>query len=106
MYGGFHDGPERTPGKNRHQHIERLSHLRFSAVCVDGLRKGLYGPRPERAAAMALLYGCSVEDLYYSVEESRRAAVKKENDLQCILRLLPKASDDTKKQVRQLLENA
>ena len=99
MYGGFHDGSERTPGKNRHQHIERLSHLRFSAVCV-------YGPRPERAAAMALLYGCSVEDLYYSVEESRRAAVKKENDLQCILRLLPKASDDTKKQVRLLLENA
>lgn len=78
----------------------------FPPSALTAYEKGLYGPRPERAAAMALLYGCSVEDLYYSVEESRRAAVKKENDLQCILRLLQKASDDTKKQVRLLLENA
>lgn len=78
----------------------------FPPSALTAYEKGLYGPRAERAAAMALLYGCSVEDLYRSVEESRQKTEEIESDLQRILRLLPKASDETKKQIRLILENA
>ena len=78
----------------------------FDGASLASYERGYYGPRPERAKALAALYGCTLEQLYESIQESQSKSKKTSGFTTKILKLMQTASPEKLQEILSILEKS